>query len=110
AMLGVAVVPGAALVLGMLPMPESPRWLMKHGRSADARSALRLVRQATDVEGEMRDIAADIAEDQPAAWRNLLAPELRPALVVGIGLAVFQQVTGINTIIYYAPQIFQAAG
>jgi len=59
---------------------------------------------------ELREIALDIAQDQPAAWRDLAAPDLRPALVVGIGLAVFQQVTGINTIIYYAPQIFEAAG
>src|SRR5262245_35117258 len=109
-MLGVAVIPGAALVFGMLPMPESPRWLMKHGRDADARAALGRVRHDEIVDGELRQIAADIAQDRPAAWRNLAAPELRPALLVGIGLAVFQQVTGINTIIYYAPQIFEAAG
>jgi sugar porter (SP) family MFS transporter len=109
-MLGIAVIPGAALVFGMLPMPESPRWLVKHGRTADARAALRRVRQAEDVDAELREIAGDIAQDRPAAWRELASPDLRPALVVGIGLAVFQQVTGINTIIYYAPQIFQAAG
>ena len=43
-------------------------------------------------------------------WSALLAPRLRPALIVGIGLAMFQQITGINTVIYFAPQIFQAAG
>src|SRR6184192_3891814 len=101
---------GAATVFGMLPMPESPRWLMKHGRAAEAGAALRRVRQEEKVDAELQQIAADIAQDRPAAWRNLSAPELRPALLVGIGLAVFQQVTGINTIIYYAPQIFEAVG
>jgi sugar porter (SP) family MFS transporter len=83
---------------------------MKHGRAVEAGAALRRVRHEQKVDAEIQEIAADIAQDRPAAWRNLAAPELRPALLVGIGLAVFQQVTGINTIIYYAPQIFQAAG
>src|SRR5207249_5034196 len=70
----------------------------------------RSIRSEQNVDAEMRDNAAHIAQHRPAAWRNLAAPELRPALLVGIGLPVFQQVTGINTIIYYAPQIFEAAG
>src|SRR5262245_58350086 len=97
-MLGAAVVPGAAPVFGMPPMPESPRWLRKHGRADEAGAALVRVRQGEQVDAELQGITADIAQDRPAAWRNLLAPELRPALLVGIGLAVFQQVTGINTI------------
>lgn len=109
-MLGLAVIPGALLVLGMLAMPESPRWLLKSGDEKAARRALSLVRSVDEIEAEVAEIHEDLAHNQPAAWTELLMPALRPALLVGIGLAVFQQVTGINTIIYYAPEIFQKAG
>ncbi len=109
-MLGLAFVPGALLVVGMIAMPESPRWLLKMGAEKAARQALLLVRSADEIEAEVKEIHDDLAHNQPAAWSELLMPGLRPALLVGVGLAVFQQVTGINTIIYYAPQIFQKAG
>jgi len=91
-------------------MPESPRWLLKTGAEKAARHALSLVRSAGEVDAEVQEIREDLERNQPAAWSELLMPGLRPALLVGVGLAVFQQVTGINTIIYYAPQIFQRAG
>src|SRR5262249_61444435 len=68
-MLGVAVIPGAALVFGMLPMPESPRWLMKHGRAAEAGAPPPRARHEQHVDAELQEIAADIAQDRPAAWR-----------------------------------------
>jgi sugar porter (SP) family MFS transporter len=109
-MLGLAVVPGALLVIGMLPMPESPRWLQKNGAETAARGVLALFRTPAQVEEDVREIREDLAHNLRSDWADLLTPGLRPALLVGIGLAVFQQVTGINTIIYYAPQIFQKAG
>ncbi len=109
-MLGLAFIPGALLVLGMIAMPESPRWLLKTGAEKAARQALSLVRSPDEIEAEVREIQEDLGRSRPAAWSELLMPGLRPALLVGVGLAVFQQVTGINTIIYYAPQIFQRAG
>jgi sugar porter (SP) family MFS transporter len=108
-MLGLAVIPGTLLAVGMLLMPESPRWLLKHRRNEEARRVLHLVR-SQGVEEEVRDIEAEIAREGEGSWSDLLTPALRPALVVGIGLAVFQQVTGINAVIYYAPQIFLSAG
>ena len=109
-MLGLAIIPGAILVLGMIAMPESPRWLLKRGAEKAARQALSLVRAPDEIDAEVREIHEDFEHNQPAAWHELLMPGLRSALLAGVGLAVFQQVTGINTIIYYAPQIFQRAG
>jgi sugar porter (SP) family MFS transporter len=111
-MLGLGAVPGAILGLGMLALPESPRWLAGHGSRETARDALERLRGAeTDVEPELKLLRQDARRDGEAApWSALLAPRLRPALIVGVGLAAFQQITGINTVIYFAPQIFQAAG
>jgi MFS transporter, SP family, galactose:H+ symporter len=112
-MLGLGAVPGAILAAGMLALPESPRWLAGHGRLPHARAALgRLRGPGADVEGELADLRTDLKREDGklTPWSALLDPRLRPALVVGIGLAMFQQVTGINTVIYFAPQIFEAAG
>src|SRR6185295_9769505 len=109
-MLGLAAVPGLALAIGMMLMPESPRWLVKHGRREDARSVLVKINPHTNPDETLAHIEHDLAAEGQGTWSALLQPTLRPALLVGIGLAVFQQVTGINAIIYYAPQIFEAAG
>ena len=111
-MLGLGAVPGAVLAAGMLALPESPRWLAGKGRMDDARAALQRLRGGADIEAEVKQLRADLQREGPktAPWSALLAPGLRPALIVGAGLAAFQQITGINTVIYFAPQIFQAAG
>jgi SP family galactose:H+ symporter-like MFS transporter len=109
-MLGLAFIPGTLLVLGMIPMPESPRWLLKKGAKKAARQVLSLVRSADEIDEDLQEIQDDLDRNRPTGWTELLMPGLRPALLVGVGLAVLQQVTGINTIIYYAPQIFESAG
>src|SRR5208283_4315992 len=95
-MLGLACIPGALLVLGMIAMPESLRWLLKTGAEKAARHALSLVRSPDEIDGEVREIHDDLEHNQPAGWTELLMSELRPALLVGVGLAILQQVTGIN--------------
>ena len=108
-MFGLAAIPSALLGIGMAFMPESPRWLVSHGQEDKGRSVLQHIRGTTSVDSEVRDIRQSSAE-QGSSWSELLSPSLRPAMIVGIGLALFQQVTGINTVIYYAPTIFQSAG
>jgi len=108
-MFGVAAAPAIVLAAGLLLVPESPRWLLADGRRGHAREILRRVRGGHDVEVELDEIE-DSLRQQQESWRELLSPAVRPAMVVGIGLAVFQQFTGINTVIYYAPTIFELAG
>jgi SP family galactose:H+ symporter-like MFS transporter len=110
-MLGLGVVPGAILGLGMLYLPESPRWLAKHGRKEEARAVLTRIRGTENVESEIQEMEAALSQTTARGhWSDLWAPAVRPALLVGVGLAIFQQITGINTVIYYAPTIIQSAG
>jgi sugar porter (SP) family MFS transporter len=109
-MLGLAAFPGLLLAVGMFFMPESPRWLVKQGRRVDARAVLAQIDPHGNPDAALAQLEHDLAAEGQGTWAELLRRTLRPALIVGIGLAVFQQITGINAVIYYAPQIFQAAG
>jgi sugar porter (SP) family MFS transporter len=110
-MLGLAFVPGAILGLGMIGMPESPRWLAEHGESQRAREVLQRIRGTENIDSEWGEIQDTLAQgEERGRFADLFAPHVRPALIIGIGLAIFQQVTGINTVIYYAPVIVQSAG
>ena len=108
-MFAMSVFPAAALGIGIFFMPESPRWLVSRGFSGTAVDVLRRIRGITDVEAEVRVIQAGLG-GQRGKWLELKDPSVRPALLTGVGLAIFQQMTGINTVIYYAPTIFQFAG
>jgi sugar porter (SP) family MFS transporter len=110
-MLGLAVVPGGVLALGMWFLPETPRWLAERGLKDAARSVLARIRGTADIEPELAEIESTLAHaHERGRFSDLFRPEVRPALVIGVGLAIFQQVTGINTVIYYAPTIIQSAG
>jgi SP family galactose:H+ symporter-like MFS transporter len=108
-MFGLAAIPSAILVIAMWRLPASPRWLLSRGMADKARAVLQRIRGTQDVADEMKEIQEGLTK-QKGGLEDLLHPLLRMALIVGIGLAVFQQITGINTVIYYAPTIFEFAG
>lgn len=105
-MLGLAVVPSILFFIGLFFIWESPRWLVKQRREREAWEILRYDRDEETARRELdeiKEIERIEAEEDSNDWRELLAPWVRPILIVGVGLALFQQFMGINTIIYYAP-------
>jgi MFS transporter, SP family, galactose:H+ symporter len=108
-MLGLAAIPAIVLGIGMLPLPDTPRWLINHNEPDNARKVLKRIRGKDNVEGEVKEIQ-DSLKKQRGGRAELFNPLVKPALIIGVSLAIFQQVTGINTVIYYAPTIFQFAG
>src|ERR1700693_39991 len=110
-MFGLALVPAAIFGAGMFFLPESPRWLLRRGDRETARAMLARIRGTADVDAELLEIEQSVTRSpESGRFSDLFAKSLRPALIVGIGLAIFQQITGINTVIYYAPLIIQTAG
>ncbi len=111
-MLGVSAVPGVLLLLAMLPMPESTRWLVRAGRRDDAARSLTKVLPHIDVDVELDRLEETVAAEEAdrARWPEVFSRAVRKPMKVAVGLAVFQQITGINAIIYYADKIFAEAG
>ncbi len=89
-MLGLALIPSAVLLVGMLFMPETPRWLVSRGRDDDCREVLRRNRDEEAVEQEIRDIK-EVEREEEGGLSEVLAPWVRPALIVAVSLAVLQQ-------------------
>lgn len=110
-MFGIAAVPSIIFLIGMLINPETPRWLASRGRWEEANRVLTRVGSGQNNATALEEIRTSlISEHTHGALHELLRPGLRLALLVGVGLAVFQQFVGINTIIYYAPTIFGMVG
>ncbi|GAA5162323.1 MULTISPECIES: sugar porter family MFS transporter [Amycolatopsis] len=112
-MLVLATLPAVVLWFGMLVLPESPRWLAARGRSGEALAVLRQVRAAHRAEAELAEVEQLAAADERSrsgGWADLATPWLRRLVGVGVGIAVVQQITGVNSIMYYGTQILTGAG
>ncbi len=108
-MFGMGAIPSVFFFLLLLRVPESPRWLVKNGREEEARTVLTRADSAEAAAAGIREIKDTLALEE-GSLRELFRPAFRRPLLIAIVLAVFQQITGINAILYYAPRIFEGAG
>jgi len=109
-MFGLAAIPSISLVAGMWMLPDSPRWLISRSKIAQATLALRRLRTESDISPEIADIQQSMGKQSGTWMQELVRPSIKMPLIVGTVLAVFQQTTGINTVMYYSPTIFKFAG
>jgi len=112
-MLGVETVPAIFYLLALFTVPESPRWLIMHGRDADALTIMQRVAGHARAESDLKSVQEALAAEagmEKGRLRELFQPAMRLVLTIGISVAILQQITGINSVFFYAPMIFEQSG
>lgn len=110
--LGGAVVPALIITVGSLILPETPNSMIERGQADEAKTKLRRIRGVENVDEEFNDLvaASEASRLVEHPWRNLLQKKYRPQLTMAILIPFFQQLTGINVIMFYAPVLFKTIG
>jgi len=112
-MLVIAALPAIFLFVGMFRVPESPRWLVTKDRTDDALGVLRKMRSEEQAQEELMQIETTVLKErglQKASFKDLATPWIRRIVLIGIGIAIVQQITGVNSIMYYGTEILKDAG
>lgn len=112
-MLGVEVLPALFYFFALFTVPRSPRWLIMHNKTAEGLAILEKVGGAEPADSMLKSIKQSIQKDamsQSIRWREIYHPALRTVLLIGVVLAILQQITGINAVFFYAPMIFEQSG
>ncbi|MFU9138451.1 sugar porter family MFS transporter [Erwinia tasmaniensis] len=111
-MLGVACIPAVILWVGMLFLPDTPRWYAMHGRYSEARDVLERTRKSRMVERELGEIRKSMSSksEKHARRQKTISVWMKRLVALGIGIAMLQQLSGVNTIMFYAPTMLQSTG
>lgn len=108
-MFGVGIIPSLLFFIGLLMVPESPRWLFTKGRTEEGIAIISGITGQSAVEVKAEQSKIKISAEK-ASYKELFSPRMRRALLIGIMLPLFSQFSGINAIMYYGPSILSAAG
>ena len=109
-MFGSAILPASLFFITVFLIPETPRWLIKANREADAKLVLMKIGESDIIEKEMSDIKKSLSQNtKSGSYRDLLSKTVLPALLVGFGIAILQQFCGINNVTQYVQVIFEKA-